>query len=130
MLAVDTNLIVRYLTGDDPQQFARAEAIIEGREPVFLGVTVALETEWVLRSSYRYSRPRVLGALRAFVGLPNVTLENPTSMSKALDLAERGMDLADALHLAGAQSCDAFITFDRNLIATAASLSPIPVRSA
>jgi predicted nucleic-acid-binding protein len=128
MLAVDTNLIVRYLTRDDPQQFAQAEAIIEGPEPVFVTLTVVLETEWVLRNSYRYGRARVLDALRAFAGLPNVALEDPTSMSEALDRAEQGKDLADALHLVKAQACAGFITFDQHFVATAAALSPIPVR--
>ena len=53
MLAVDTNLIVRYLTGDHPKQSLRARALIDG-EPVFVGVTVVLEVEWVLRSTYEY----------------------------------------------------------------------------
>src|SRR5215468_1071012 len=129
MLAVDTNLIVRYLTRDDAQQFARAEATIEGPEPIFVSLTVALETEWVLRSSYRYTRERVLNALRAFAGLPNVVVESSSSMSKALDWAEQGMDLADALHLAQAQSCNAFVTFDQHLVEMARTLGPMPVRA-
>jgi predicted nucleic-acid-binding protein len=49
MLAVDTNVVVRYLTADDPEQFARAVAVVEGAE-TFVSLTVLLETEWVLRS--------------------------------------------------------------------------------
>ncbi len=48
MLAIDTNLIVRYLTADHPEQSARAKALIEGAE-VFVCTTVVLETEWVLQ---------------------------------------------------------------------------------
>lgn len=48
MRAVDTNVIIRYLTGDDPAQVVKARAII-GREPVFVPGTVVLEVEWVLR---------------------------------------------------------------------------------
>ena len=129
MLAVDTNLVVRYLTRDDARQFARAEAVIEGRETTYVSLTVLLETEWVLRSSYRYSRGRVVHALRAFAGLPSVALEDAALASQALDWAEQGMDLADALHLAKAQSCEAFITFDQHLVTTGAALSPIPIRS-
>jgi predicted nucleic acid-binding protein len=51
MLAVDTNLIVRYLTGDHPKQSAKARAVIDG-EDVFVSTAVALETEWVLRRVY------------------------------------------------------------------------------
>ena len=62
MLAVDTNVIVRYLTRDDPEQFARASALIRS-EDVFICTTVLLECEWVLRGAYRYSRDRIADAL-------------------------------------------------------------------
>ena len=55
MLAVDTNVVVRYLTGDHPEQFANAKALIDG-EDLFVCATVLLETEWVLRSVYGYPR--------------------------------------------------------------------------
>jgi len=51
MRAVDTNVIVRYLTGDDPAQADKARAVI-GREPIFVPRTVVLEVEWVLRGVY------------------------------------------------------------------------------
>ena len=68
MLAVDTNVIVRYLTGDDAEQFAKASALIRD-EDVYVCTTVLLETEWVLRRGYRFSRERVSAALTAFAGL-------------------------------------------------------------
>jgi len=49
MLAIDTNLIVRYLTGDHPKQSPRARELIDG-EAVFAASTVILQVEWVLRS--------------------------------------------------------------------------------
>ncbi len=58
MLAVDTNVVVRFLTGDEPAQAARARAIFQ-RETVFLGKTVLVETEWVLRSLYRFEAVRI-----------------------------------------------------------------------
>ncbi len=127
MLAVDTNLVVRYLTGDEPQQFARAAAVIEGAE-IFVCQTVLLETEWVLRSLYGYRRTQVVDALRAFAGLPGIALEDPASAGKAFDWVAQGMDFADALHLAKAQSCEAFVSFDRRLVERAAVLSAIPLR--
>ena len=69
MLAVDTNVIVRYLTRDDAEQFARASVLIQN-EDVYVCMTVLLETEWVLRRGYRFSRERVPAALAAFAGLP------------------------------------------------------------
>src|SRR3954469_11093410 len=67
MLAIDTNLIVRYLTGDHPRQSVKARAVIDG-EDVFVCTTVVLETEWVLRSVYGYDAVKVCAALRAFAG--------------------------------------------------------------
>lgn len=118
MLAVDTNLIVRYLTGDHPKQSPRARALIDG-EPVFVGVTVMLEVEWVLRSSYEFGPADVARALRAFSGLPTVTVEDGTVVATALDLADGGMDFADALHLGRSAHCNGFASFDRKLVKAA-----------
>lgn len=49
MIAIDTNVVVRYLVADDTEQFERAAALIEGR-PVFVCTTVILKVEWVLRA--------------------------------------------------------------------------------
>jgi predicted nucleic-acid-binding protein len=128
MLAVDTNVIVRYLTGDDAEQFAKASALIRD-EDVYVCTTVLLETEWVLRRGYRFSRERVSAALTAFAGLPRVTLADPALTAKALDWRRRGMDFADALHLAQAQGCEAFVSFDQRFAAVANALSEVKVRA-
>lgn len=118
MLAIDTNLVVRYLTADHAEQAAHARALIDG-EAVFVGVTVMLEVEWVLRATYGYGPADVARALRAFAGLPTVTVEDAQIVAHALDLSERGMDFADALHLKKSDHCTGFVTFDRKLIKAA-----------
>lgn len=118
MIAIDTNIIVRYLTADHPEQSPRARAIIDD-QPVFVAVTVALETEWVLRSAYGYSRVVAANAIRAFLGLPTVTIEDADLVATSLDLAEDGMDFGDALHLVRTMQCDGFVTFDRKFIKAA-----------
>ena len=115
MRAIDTNVLVRYLTGDDPDQSARARAAVDGGA-VFASTTVLLESEWVLRSVYGFAPVAVAAALRAFAGLPGVSVENPGLLAEALDRAEAGMDFADALHLGAAARCDAMLTFDRLFI--------------
>ncbi|MBK1840578.1 type II toxin-antitoxin system VapC family toxin [Azospirillum sp. YIM B02556] len=122
MRAIDTNVLARYLTGDDPEQSARARAVIDGRE-VFVPTTVFLESEWVLRGVYGFSRTDVCRALRAFAGLPGVSVENPPVLAEALDRAEAGMDFADALHLGAAGHCEAMLTFDRKFIKAGAKAS-------
>jgi predicted nucleic-acid-binding protein len=104
MIAIDTNIVVRFLTGDNAEQSARAQALIDGQQ-VFLSVTVALETDWVLRSAYGFRPSEVIHALRAFGGLPTVTVEDAEAVARALDMAEAGLDFADALHLTRAAQC-------------------------
>ena len=75
MLAIDTNIVVRYLTADHPEQSPKAKSLIDGEE-VFVCMTVLLETEWVLRSVYDFAPADIVKALTAFAGLPRVTLED------------------------------------------------------
>lgn len=129
MIAIDTNLIVRYLTGDHPEQSSRAREIVD-RRAVFVAVTVVLEAEWVLRSAYGYGRSDVARALRAFGGLPTVTVEDSAIVAAAFDLTENGMDFADALHLVKSVHCEEFVTFDRKFIKAAQAAGYETVREA
>lgn len=127
MNAIDTNVVVRYLTGDHPTQSAKARALIEGA-PAFVATTVMLESEWVLRSAYGYARDDVARALRAFAGLPTVTVADAPAVADALDLSEAGMDFADALHLRLSAGCARFVTFDRKLAKSAKQAGHSDVR--
>jgi len=129
MLAIDTNIVVRYLTGDHPRQSARARERIDG-EAVFVSVTVMLEVEWVLRSTYGYAPAQVVRALRAFAGLPTVTVEAGAMLAAALTLAEQGMDFADALHLTRSTHCKGFVSFDRRFLKAAKAAGFDAVREA
>ena len=115
MRAVDTNVVVRYLTRDDPGQTVRAQAAVDAGD-VFVSTTVLLESEWVLRSIYGLGVIEVTAALRRFACLPGVAVENPLTVAEALYRAERGMAFADALHLGAAARCEAMLTFDRHFI--------------
>ena len=84
-----------------------------GQVPVFASRTVLLETEWVLCGVYGLPSRRVTPALRAFAGLPGVSIGDAGLVAKAMDWAEAGMDFADALHLAAAAGCERFLTFDK-----------------
>jgi predicted nucleic acid-binding protein len=118
MLSVDTNVVVRFLTGDDADQALRARELIASHD-VWVGVTVALETEWVLRSVHGYAPTQISGALRALAGLPRVEIESAVAVARALALHDAGMDFADALHLATADHCEAFVTFDKRCVEVA-----------
>lgn len=126
MRAIDTNVVVRLLTADDRVQADAARRAIEEGE-IFLGLTVLLETEWVLRAGYGFAPERIAGALRGLAGLAQVRIEEPAMLAQALDWMERGMDFADALHLARSAQCSAFLTFDRRLAKRAAEVEAIAV---
>ena len=114
MLAVDTNVVVRVVTNDDPEQSPRAIALFE-QHSIFLSKTVLLETEWVLRFAYQIPRETIVSTLRKLIGLRQVEVEHIGVVVTALDWHEQGMDFADALHLAGSAQAMRFATFDEKL---------------
>ena len=115
MIAVDTNVVVRLLTGDDARQAARASALFR-TEDIWLSKTVILETEWVLRSLYRFHGAQVSAAMLALTSLPAVRVEDPAALSRALEWTSLGMDFADALHLASRGASAKFVSFDEKLV--------------
>lgn len=114
MIAVDTNVVVRLIAGDDPRQSPIARELFE-RNDVYLPKTVLLETEWVLRKTYAAIRMEIHQRLLELVLLPQVGVEDVDNVAEALALFAQGMDFADALHLATSTECDAFASFDRKL---------------
>ena len=115
MNSVDTNIIVRLLTGDDPGQTQKARAVVK-KPDIFIAETVMLETGWVLRHAYNFESMAIHNAFIKLCGLPNVILPNPHRMQLALQWYVEGMDFGDALHLAASQACGTFFSFDRKLI--------------
>jgi predicted nucleic-acid-binding protein len=124
--AIDTNIIVRLLTADDAKQAKAARAVIEAGE-IFIGSTVVLEAEWVLRAGYGFAPAEIAKGLRGLFGLRAITLEDPIEVGLALDWMSAGMDFADALHVARAGHCSAFLSFDRNLAKRSKGVTPVPV---
>lgn len=114
MIAVDTHILVRLITRDDESQVSRAKALFE-KNDIFIGKTVLLETEWVLRFCYELSRDAILNALKNTVGLPQIMVEDGPAVAQALVFFEGGMDFADAMHLASGRNARQFATFDERL---------------
>lgn len=121
MIALDTNVVARFLVNDEPAQARRARALIEA-SAVYVPVTVLLETEWVLRGGYRLPRAEVVRLLRALLGLPELATEDPQRVARALDWHAAGIDFADALHLSGSAGAERFATFDEKLVKAARKL--------
>lgn len=94
---------------------------------IYISVTVLLESEWVLRTGYRFTPIQMVEAFRAIGGLPGTVVEDSSQVAQALDWAEQGMDFADALHLVRAEGCAEFLTFDRKFARAAARLTDMTV---
>lgn len=130
MIALDTNILARYLLKDDEAQFERARAIIEGQERLTAPVTVLLELAWVLEAS-DCGRAEIARALRLLVGLPNFAIRQLDRLLYALGWYEAGMDFGDALHLAMSAQDEALATFDRDFARIAKRAGAFPeVRAA
>lgn len=127
MIAIDTNVVVRFIVIDDPDQSARAKALLESA-PVSASLTVLLEAGWVLASRYRYPPKQVVVSIRHFLGLPNVSVEDAWMVDKALGWVADGLDFADALHLAQVRDREGFATFDRDLARLGSRLADLPIR--
>lgn len=106
MATLDTNVLVRWLTDDDAKQsviVARLfELAIEKDERLFVPATVILETEWVLRSCYRFDKPLVIAALDALLGVIELEFQTESELEQALWLFKQAgaPDFADCLHVA------------------------------
>ena len=114
MIALDTNVLVRFLTRDEPREAARARTLIEGGG-VLVAKTVMLETAWVLASAYKFRPQAITAAFRALLGLPEIEIEDAPAVARALDWYAGGIDFADALHVASCSQAEGFATFDRAL---------------
>ena len=105
MPALDTNVLVRYIVQDDARQLAAARRLIsrcvaEG-STLFVPVTVVLELEWVLRSSFEFGKDDVLMALSSLFSAADLSFESERALEVALQLFRKGSaDFADCLHVA------------------------------
>jgi predicted nucleic-acid-binding protein len=129
MTAVDTNVLIRLLTGDDPKQATVARSLFAAG-PIWIAKTVLLETGWVLRSLYGFDDGAIRDAFLKLLGLKNVHVEDEASVASALTLMVHGVELADAMHLSGRPPGAAFASFDKFFVrrarrAGASDISPM-----
>ena len=111
MRAVDTNILVRFYLRDDATQ-GRIAAGVLATGDVFVPKTVILELEWVLRYVAEQAEDKVMDCLAHLIALPGVTVEDRDEIETAIGQCRKGIDFADALHLAASQSCSELLTFD------------------
>lgn len=126
MIALDTNVLARYLLADQPGQAGAAGKRIEDVEAEFwIPVTVVLELAWVLRAK-KVPDAEITARLHQLSTLGNLRLQCSSAVFRALRWAEQGLDLADALHLALSDKASHFLTFDDALVRRATKLGAQP----
>lgn len=123
MIALDTNVLVRFLVEDDEAQSAAAATLVEetlSREAgLFVSDIVMCETVWVLGTSYRVRKPEIVAILRDLLRAKQLVFAGPDSLSRALAAYASGRgDFSDYLirEHARAADCDQVATFDRALL--------------
>lgn len=121
MIALDTNILVRFLTRDDPQQSSLVDALtatLDADNRGFVGRDVMLELVWVLRKGYGFRRMEIARALQALMEAEEFAIEDETAIHQALDAyAQGGPGFADhlILHVSRARGCRTLATLDRKL---------------
>ena len=128
MISVDTNVLVRFITNDEPRQAKRARALIEDHD-ILVTTTVLLESEWVLRAGYGFTGDAIVKAFRNVLGLPRIHIDAADKIEKALDWCASGLDFADALHTAFSSSAEKFATFDDKLVRRAKKIPELSIQT-
>lgn len=122
MTGLDTNVLVRYLTQDDPRQSRRANAIVAeavaSGERLFVGVVVLCELVWVLRGPYALDKAAVVASLERILATAQLEIDQKDLVREALeDYRKGGGDFADyVIGRRGREAgCEQTATFDRRL---------------
>lgn len=123
MIALDTNILVRYLTQDDPVQSARATEILErrltGKNCGFVSVVAMVETVWVLDRAYSLTAQEIATTIERLLQVEVLAIENEQEVFTAMVALKQGHgSFADALiaELGTRMGCTRTLTFDRKAI--------------
>jgi predicted nucleic-acid-binding protein len=127
VIALDTNILARYILNDTPEQALAAEKLLLENE-CSVGWSVLVELCWVLESRARLSRDEIAAS---FIGsMEQVAVPDAPALQWAVDRYATGADFADMIHLVSAMSGSAeFACFDRKLARQAGADTPLLVRT-
>jgi predicted nucleic-acid-binding protein len=129
MRALDTNVLAWFFVDDADDARAakqRPAAVAALSERSFVSVTVLLELVWVLRGFYGLPMRDISRVLRALAGIEHIALEDRDAVLVAVDAFDKGLDFADALHLARSSRASRLATFDQRLAKRARGLALAP----
>ncbi len=132
MIALDTNVLVRYLVEDDEAQTAQAAALIEGAQadgdPLFVSHVVLCEVVWVLASVYEQTRKQIFVVMEGLSRASHLVLDDAECVRRALASYGRGRgDFADYIirERAHAAGCKQVATFDKKLLKEDGFILPV-----
>lgn len=126
---LDTNVLIRHLTGDPPAQARRARAFLAAAGELLLPDLIVAEVVYVLESFYEVERERVAELIRAVIGFPAVVVVDEPLLLRALEVYEVDrIDFAEAYLVASAEASgvNTIASFDRSIdrIATVQRIEP------
>lgn len=126
---LDTNVLIRHLTGDPPAQARRATAFLAAAEELLLPDMIVTEVVYVLESYYEVERGRVAELVRAIIGFPAVVVVDQALLLRALEVYEVDrLDFAEAYLVASAEASGVgkIASFDRSIdrVATVRRVAP------
>lgn len=129
---IDTNVLVRHLTGDPPEMAARSTAYLRQERELLLTDLVAAETVYVLESFYEAPRADVAQALRSLVAFESIVCVDPALLLRSIEVYEtEGIDFAEAYLVACAETTGVrrIASFDRSIdrVDTVERTEPPPV---
>jgi predicted nucleic-acid-binding protein len=120
MIGLDTNILVRYLTQDDPRQSRRATEIIEQRlteeTPGFVSIVAMVEIVWVLERAYGLPAHKIASAVERMLQTDVLVIENEQEVFTAMIALKEGQgSFADSViaGLGARAGCSGTLTFDR-----------------
>jgi len=126
---LDTNVLIRHLTGDPPEQARRATAFLARADELLLADPIVAEVVFVLESFYEVERARVAELVRAVIGFPSVVVVDTSLLLRAIEVYEVDrLDFAEAYLVAHAETSGvaAAASFDRSIdgVATVQRIEP------
>ena len=127
---VDTNILVRHLTGDPPEQAARATSFLAAADELLLADLVVAEVVYVLESYYEVPRQRVAELVRAIIAFPAIVVLDPPVLMRALEVYESDrLDFAESYLVAQAErsGVGAVASFDKAIdrVTTVRRIEPV-----
>ncbi len=115
---LDTNVLIRHLTGDPPAQARRATALLERADELLVPDLILAEVVYVLESFYELGRQRVAELVRAIIAFPAIIVADEPLLLRALEVYEvERIDFAEAYLVASAEASgvETIASFDRTI---------------